>query len=277
MVDHLSTLGHDVHGAARRIQPSSRSHIVDLTELGGVEGLLTRLEPDVVLKIAGSAESDPTQLAESHVVTTVNLMVAAGRLRTPPVILVAGSAAEYGSPDGDSLVREDAALRPVSGYGWVKVAETTTARSLADALSLDLTVVRPFNIVSPDLPPSSALGNFRRQLNEGTGDTRVVRCGRVDVIRDYVTASFVGEAIAELVSDPPGGTVNVCSGVGIRLVDLMEAAAQQCGVDMKAVIDPDLAAIPAPAKIVGDPKRLNSLIAARPVTDTVSLALVLMG
>ena len=174
-------------------------------------------------------------------------------------------------------MREDAPLRPMSGYGWVKVVETTTALSFASSFGLDLTVVRPFNIVSPDLPASSALGNLRRQLKEGSGPERVVRCGRVDVIRDYVSASFVGEAISELVGEPPGGIVNICSGRGIRLSDLMEAAARHCGVELETLIDPDLAAIPAPAEVVGDPGRLNSLIAARPVTEPLDLAAELMG
>ena len=226
--------------------------------------------------MTGGAARDEVEFAEIHVVPTVNLMKAAARSNRPPAIFVSGSAAEYGDP-GEGLASEESTPHPMSTYGRVKFAETEAAGELARFHGLDLTVIRPFNPVMPDLPRSTALGNFRYQVLSGTGRKRTVICGRVDVIRDFITSSFLGDAVAELVDHPPGGIVNICSGVGVRLGAVMESAARLLDVELTLEEDPTLAGLAAPSTIVGDPSRLHSLIDVRANSTPESLASWLLG
>jgi nucleoside-diphosphate-sugar epimerase len=249
---------------------------VDLTNLAETTRFIGEIEPDAVVQMTGGVAFDPTRLTEIHLVPTINLVRAVSASVPSAALFVTGSAAEYGVV-GEGPVSEASPLHPVSPYGWVKLVETSTAREMARLESLNLTVVRPFNPVAPNLPRSTALGNFRAQVMEGEGATRRVVCGRVDIVRDYVTVRFIGEAVAELVESPSGGVVNICSGVGLRLDDVMFAAAKLLGVELVLDQDVELANLPAPASIVGDPARLDSLVEARPETTAEGLAAALLG
>ena len=69
--------------------------------------------------------------------------------------------------------------------------------------------------------------------------------------------------LLELEEWPP--ILNVCSGVGVELGDLLEAMASALGLRLRLLI-PELAAIPAAEKIVGDASLLRSygLVCDRP-------------
>jgi GDP-4-dehydro-6-deoxy-D-mannose reductase len=120
-----------------------------------------------------------------------------------------------------------------------------------------LTVLRPFNIVSHRLPPSSALGNMRRQLLAAAGRERSVRCGRLEIVRDFVPLASVVETVRRLLARPVSGqAIDVCSGVGIALGEILAAMAKRLDVDVRIVHDPDLVAMPAAPRVVGDPAAL---------------------
>lgn len=270
--------GHEAHGAARRVDQDPIFHELDLRDLDESTAYLRKLEPDVVIQMTGGAQSgDATELVATHILPTINLVAASSQVDRPPALIITGSAAEYGATPPGERASEDSGAKPVSGYGWIKAAETSLARSLAAVRGLALTAIRPFNIVSRDLPEITALGNFRRQILEGRGSLRTVRCGRIDIVRDYVTAPFVGSAVAELVESRYEGVVNICSGQGIELEQLLLAAGSLLEVGLRFEIDPALAAIPAVPHVVGDPTLLYSLVEARAITDVDELARELLG
>jgi nucleoside-diphosphate-sugar epimerase len=249
---------------------------VDLINVAETTRFIAEIEPDAVVQMTGGVSSDPTRLVEINLIPTINLIRALASSAPSAALFISGSAAEYGTV-GEGPVSEASPLHPVSPYGWVKLVETSTARELARLDGLRMTVVRPFNPVTPDLPRSTALGNFRAQVLAGEGATRRVVCGRIDIVRDYVTGRFIGETVAELVESPPGGVVNICSGVGLRLDDVMYAAARLLGVELVLDQDEQLASLPAPASIIGDPARLYSLVETRPEPNGEALAASLLG
>lgn len=276
LLARLRKLGPQVHAASRSAVEGTQSHSVDLTSPAGAEALVARVEPDVIFHLAGGTAGDPSLLHELNARTLTNVMQGAARLSRPPTVVALGSAAEYGEPPG-GVATESSPTEPVSPYGRTKLAGTSEARAISRASGVRLCVARPFNIVSPRLPPSTALGNLRRQLLEQTGGRRVVRCGRVDIVRDYVPLEFVADVLAALASAeelPP--VLNVCSGTGIALADLLDAMGALLGATVAVEPVPELMRIPAPSRIVGDPALLALLgLSCRPTPD--SLADVLLG
>jgi GDP-4-dehydro-6-deoxy-D-mannose reductase len=272
----LESGGHQVHRASRNQVLGPQARAVDLADLIETTDRIAEIEPDVVVQMTGGVGSDPTHLAEINLIPTINLIRAVAVSAPSAAVFVSGSAAEYGTGT-DGPISEESPLLPVSPYGWVKLVETSTARELARLDGLNMTVVRPFNPVTPGLPRSTALGNFRAQLLEAEGPTRRVVCGRVDIVRDYVTGRFIGEAVAALVKNPPGGVVNICSGVGIRLDEVMFSAARLLDVELVLDQDEELASLPAPASVIGDPTHLYSLVEARADSTADRLAVELLG
>jgi GDP-4-dehydro-6-deoxy-D-mannose reductase len=258
LLDRLHALGVDATGTSRAAGSAAavRADLLDPDQVGSV---LEQVAPAVVVHLVGSATGDARKLHLANVVTTRHLLEAIGRMSSPPAVLAAGSAAEYGDPVTDR-VAEEHPLRPVTEYGRAKVEQSRLVLEHAARAGIRACVLRPFNIVSPDLPATLALGNMRTQLLAGTGGERHVRCGRLDVVRDYVPLDFVTDAFVRLLDlEEWPSALNVCSGVGIELRALLDAMASELGVDLVVDIDPRLAAMPAAPRFVGDPGRLRSL------------------
>ena len=190
--------------------------------------------------------------------------------------MLIGSAAEYGM--SGERVTEETPTDPRSDYGRAKNVLTATARQ-AHRGGADVLVLRPFNIVAPELPVTNALGNLRTQAMAcGTGDSCVVRCGRLDVVRDFVTADFVAEAVVRgLTVEPTIPVLNVASGEGIVLHDLFDAVGRALGLRFDYRPDPQLVAIPAPDRMIGDPSALEAATGLRCLVDPQILALALIG
>ena len=252
----LAGAGADVVRTSRRAGADVLG--ADLTRADEVQALVEAATPDVVVHLAGGHASGRGAVYAANVLPTVHLVQAVASHAPTARLVVAGSAAEYGEGAGVPL-SEDAPCRPVNDYGRAKLAQTELARALAIASGLDLLVVRPFNVVAHDLPVAGALGNLRRQLLVDTGPVRRVMCGRTDVLRDYVVADDVAGCIAQLVlTEPSMDVVNLCSGTGVALQEVIDAAAAALDVDVELVRDPGLVALPAPDVVVGDPGRLAS-------------------
>jgi len=253
----LSAAGYEVIPVSRTPASLPGHRRCDLADRRQADELM-RSAPDAIIHLAGGQRAEPLALYRDNVLTTVHLLEAAADLATPPYCVVFGSAAEYGG--GERPVTESADLRPISDYGRAKVAQTALARAIAQQRSLPITVLRPFNVVSPRLPAGTALGNIRDQLRRQSGDRRAVRCGRLDVVRDYVPVAAVAEAVMRLLATPTPGVFNVCSGKGLELSAIVNAMARRLGAELAIEVDPELAALPAPPAAIGDPAALRAAI-----------------
>jgi nucleoside-diphosphate-sugar epimerase len=252
-------------------------HRCDLSVPEEAAALIEAVRPATIVHLAGGTSSDRHEVYRKNVLPTVYLLSSATRLGSPPYCIVMGSAAEYGEA-AEEVSAESSPLRPVSDYGRAKLAQTTLAESICAASGLPLTVLRPFNVVSPRLPPSAALGNLRRQLLEGEGRERIVECGRLDVVRDFVPLASVAESILRLVERPaPGPAIDVCSGTGLALGSILQAMAERLAVTVRIVQKPELLAIPAAARVVGDPSRLLRTTGVRIAVTAAGMAEILLG
>jgi nucleoside-diphosphate-sugar epimerase len=233
--------------------------------------------PDTVVHLAGGRGHSRAELFERNVLTTSNVIKAAADSQPIPGVIVMGSAAEYGAGRGEPF-HEDDPLQPVSDYGLAKVAQTALAISLGERLSVPVTVLRPFNPVSAELGREVALGNARAQLLEGRGPNRRLRLGRLDVVRDFVPVEFIVDAIIAVIDRRhENDVINVCSGVGIKLGDVVAAMAAVLGVSFVVDLEEDLAALPAADIVIGDPTRLEEKLGLRSHPTPESLAEILTG
>jgi nucleoside-diphosphate-sugar epimerase len=276
LVSHLDVSEWKVATTSR--SPMSGDHVIaDLRSREEAKRIIDRVRPQAVFHLAGETRGSLAELFDGNVATTINLLEALTPLEQLPHFVVMGSAAEYGEPE-TGLVRDTSPTSPQSDYGAIKRLQTNLALSVGQIHGLPVTVVRPFNIVSPDLPATSALGNIRQQLLRQTGDSRTVTCGRVDIFRDYVPVGVIVEALIRLATDSPTARIlNVCSGVGIRLGDIVQALAEQLDVQVHVHPRKDLVDLPAPNSIVGDAAPLENLLSKRFRPTPERIAQLLLG
>ena len=259
--------------------PSNRAdhYRCDLGVPGEAAALLDAVRPDTIIHLAGGTSPDRHELYRKNVLTTVHVLGAAAALAERPYCIVLGSAAEYGDA-GSTPTPESSPLQPATEYGRAKLAQTTLAESICAFAGLPLTVLRPFNVVSASLSATTALGHLRQQLLRGVGRERTVECGRLDVVRDFVPLTAVVETIRRLTVRPaPGQALNVCSGIGLELGAILQAAAARLGVTVRIVPRPDLLTIAAVSWSVGDPSRLVRATGLQIEATAEGIAEILVG
>lgn len=258
------------------LRPLDREHhvVADLEEPSSVAELVST-RPDVVLHLAGATAGDVGLLVRSNVLATANLL---GVLASGTRVVVTGSAAEYGTSDGERI-GESAPLQPVSRYGWTKACQTEVASAIAQQRDLALAVARPFNIVGPSLPKSTAFGNIKDQITSAKpGTTAILRTGRLDITRDFVPIDFVADVLTEMTMDAATkGVYNICTGQGLLLADIVAQMAKLRGVDLDQSVDPALASLPAAERIVGDPTKVTERFGLVSRPTAVDIADVILG
>lgn len=275
----LLASGHEVTTTSRR-SSGGRGHVVaDLTDRGQVDQLLRRSDPQAVLHLAGGAAPSAAALVRTNLDATSTLLHAlAARPEPLRRLVVTGSAAEYGEGDG-SPIREDHPAAPVGAYGRVKLAQRLLVQLMAQDVASSTVLARPFNVVSPGLAATTPLGNLRRQLALVEEGARVeVACGRLDLVRDFLSVTAVAQALVGLLTlKGAPGAINLCSGRATVLGDLFDSVARLSGRRAVFVVDETLGKLPAAASVVGDPRLVTSLGLVEPEAVDVLAAALLEG
>jgi nucleoside-diphosphate-sugar epimerase len=171
-----------------------------------------------------------------------------------------GSAAEYGDPGSADPVPETAEVHPVGVYGETKWAGSRAVLD-ARAAGLDAVVARGFNLVSHRLAPVSPLHQFVADVMALPPEGGEVEVWWPDTIRDHILLRDLAVAVARLAeAEVVPDIVNLCSGVGVRFGDIVEAIARRQRKDV-TIRSLDRPGIPA---VVGDPSRMIQHTGVRP-------------
>ncbi len=226
-----------------------------------LERVLGDRAPDCVFHLAGSTWGTAEELACANVGLTRALLRAVRRAGLSPTLIVAGSAAEYGSAitDGEPI-RESAVCAPFSAYGASKHAQTRAALEYADATGARVLVARIFNALGPNMPAHLALGDFSRQIASMPRKRGTLRVGNIDVRRDMMDVERTATLLYRLALHPGArGVVNVCSGQAPLLRDLVEMLIERCEGSIEIQIDWARIRGNEPRTILGSTDRLAEL------------------
>lgn len=249
----LGGRGHDVLVTDR----VTAGRACDVGDAAAVAALVAAVRPRGVVVCAGAPHDGPARdLYRVHVAGTLNVLEAVASHSPEAVVVLLGSAAEYGCVEAGRLpIREDEPCRPLGLYGCSKLAQTQLAHATASATGLRVRTARLFNVVGPGMPPRyffpALAGRIRRVA---AGGRFPLRDG--ESTRDFIHVDDVAAAVATLI-DPavPDGIYNVATGIETsvataaallgRLAGGAEAMAEGSGT--------------SPLRSVGDASRLRRL------------------
>jgi GDP-4-dehydro-6-deoxy-D-mannose reductase len=271
LVEALRRRGVDVRTLGRR-QSVDTTHIV-LEEASWDSPALDRVfedaAPDCIFHLAGKTRGTPAELTHANLGLIEGLLRALRRTTLRPRLVIAGSAAEYGSAirDGEPIC-ETAICAPLSAYGASKQAQTRAALAYADTSGTSVLVARIFNPLGPNMPTHLAIGDFASQIASMPRDRGTLRVGNIDVRRDMIDVEHIATLLCQLAADPNArGVVNVCSGQAPLLRELVEMLIDGCG--RKVDIEVDWARVRGnePRAIIGSTDLLEKLGCPPPPTD----------
>jgi nucleoside-diphosphate-sugar epimerase len=190
-------------------------------------------------------------------------VLAAVPARTP--VVVTSSSSVYGGTSGGRPSAEDAPLRPHGGYARSKVAVERLCRRRAERGGL-VCVVRPFTVAGEGQRSDMALARWIAAARTGR-PLRIL--GSWERTRDVTDVRDVADALVQLADLGVTATVNVGTGAGHTLREMVTAVATVLGVDPPTSVRP---AHPAEAiDTLADTRRLRRLLGWVPRTDLVDL------
>ncbi len=139
---------------------------------------------------------------------------------------MAGSCAEYGWDGLDGPCVEGVTpLAPATLYGAAKHATHVAAEAFARQEGLSLAWGRVFFSFGPGEAPGRLVAAVARGLLAGED----VPVSEGSQVRDFIAVEELGEAFAALVCSDVDGAVNVASGRGVAVRDLVALVARETG------------------------------------------------
>lgn len=179
--------------------------------------------------LPSASEEDPERDAE---LTLRPLRTVLASLRGRPGVrlaYVSSGGTVYGQPD--SLpVPESAPVRPLGSYGRLHLACEEEIARQCDEHGLDARILRCATVYGEHQQPDRGQGAVVTFLHRIEHGATIDLYGDGGTIRDYVYAGDVAAAAIELASIEDGPrVVNVASGAGTSLLELLRLAERQVG------------------------------------------------
>jgi nucleoside-diphosphate-sugar epimerase len=173
-------------------------------------------------------------------------------------IVHVGTSYEYGTEVG--VLAEDRRLVPTGVYGVTKAAASLAMQDHARRTGTRIAVVRPFSMYGP----LEGAHKFVPLVMDASREGRVVALTPGYQERDYLYVGDVVDACLTLatVNAFPGGEIfNICSGTGISLRMLANAAVTAAGGDPAVLRWGAKPYRPAESmRVIGDPAKLTAAI-----------------
>lgn len=240
--------------------PHGRWHKCDLLSRDEIRSLVERVRPTHLLHLAWETTppdywGSPKNL--SWLSAGLDLLVSFQELGGTRAV-IAGSCAEYSWNHG-TCNEIDTPLVPATVYGKSKAALHFAAEALAQLSGLSLAWGRVFYTFGPGEHPLRLVPSIIRSLTED----KTFLCRHPSGVRDFLFVDDLADAFVALLGSNVTGTVNLASGVRIRVGDLACNIACHLGKEYLLQLT-DEAEEGHIDVITADTNRLNNLIGWRP-------------
>lgn len=256
----LRAAGYEVIGLVESPPAAPDEVCANLLDAAAVEHAVAEAEPDRVVHLAAIsfvAHDDIEAFYRINLLGSLALMQAlaarAERIRT---VILASSANVYGNAESEAI-EETLLPAPINHYGASKLAMEHMAAAYRDRLPV--VIVRPFNYTGPGQSEQfvvpKLVAHFRRRAE-------AVELGNIDVVREFMDVRKVCEVYRRLLAceAAAGNTINICSGRGMRLREVIALLETQTGHRMEIRVNPRFMRAGEVRRLIGSPHRLVALI-----------------
>ena len=228
-LEHLMNQGVEIHAVSRRRHDSSADvtwHELDLLEDGAIRGLISKLRPTHLLNLAWNAEPGLYWTTRENLrwVRVGLEMIEAFAENHGERIVMAGTCAEYDWNYG-WCSESKTPLKPASLYGKCKYALYSILESYSKQVELSSAWGRVFFMYGPQEHSSRLVSSVIKSLLLG----QPARCTAGTQIRDFMHVSDVASAFIALLDSSVEGAVNIASGEGLMVRDLVQKIGIEIG------------------------------------------------
>lgn len=247
LIPRLIELGADVHGVD--LQECSEfqgctHHRCDLLNFEEMEAIIVQCRPSFVFHLAsqssvGTSWQHEWQTIETNSRSTYNLFKALEKPLLPVRLLLVSSIEVYGDHGFKKVtVRDD--LRPANPYAVSKAMTEMIAHKFQNS-SIEFVIARSSNHTGPGRPETFFEAHVAKQFAEAKIAGRravTLNLGNIDNIRDFSDVrDIVKKYLLLACQGKTGKAYNVCSGVGIKLRDIIAMLEEYSGIEARIIID----------------------------------------
>ncbi len=240
---------------------------VDMLDADAIDRAVETSAPDAIVHLAGisfppDADRSPEATYAVNVLGVVRLLASVRRRFSAgtldPVVLVIGSATQYGRHDASAMpLDERAEQRPSTTYAASKSAQEMAALQVFRADGVRVICTRSFNHSGVGHGAEYLLPSLVARVRRiSRGEAGALSLGN-DVVRDYLHVTDVARAYLDLLArGTPGEAYNVSSGRGVSVKELAADVLLRAGVRADISMSPALARSGDIPILVGSPAKL---------------------
>lgn len=256
----------------------------DIRDQKHLISVLKRYKPRAIMHFAGlmqvaDSQINPADFYDVNVTGTMRVLDA-GRMCGIKDIILSSSAAVYGLQDSTAPLCEGASLAPVNAYGRSKMMMEDIAQDYARAYDMRYAALRYFNAAGAD--PDGDIGTAYPKDTHLIPLLMLVASGHQEhitvfgqdydtpdstAIRDYIHVSDIAEAHVKALDhirvSKQSVTLNLGSGAGHSVLDVINAARRMTGVPISATNKPRRAG--DPPRLIADPSKAMRVLDWRPL------------
>lgn len=233
---HLSAALHTAFPEAKLVTTT-----FDLRDLEAVERIVRETKPTACFHLAAisaipDARKDPSAAWQINLIATLGLAESILRHAPDAQMLFPSSADAYGASFRNAArLDESAPLAPQNTYAATKAAADLALGAMA-ADGLKVVRLRPFNHTGAGQSAAFVLPSFARQIARICAGLQepAIEVGNLEVRRDFLDVRDVCDAyvacFAKRESIEPGLTLNIASGTGRRIGDILQMLCYIAGV-----------------------------------------------
>jgi UDP-glucose 4-epimerase len=268
--EFASRAGHEVLGLGRASQPA-RDWSGDYKQLdvatSDLASLIETFKPDAILHAAGTASvgaslAAPLDDLRAAMLTWANMLDGVRRSGLRPLLIFPSSAAVYGAAT-ELPINEDAAISPLSPYGFHKVACELLAKEYAECFGLRTVVCRLFSVFGPRQRRLFMWEMYKQATDQSDA---ITLGGSGEETRDYLHVEDVAAAMLSLIEkleqeSTSGGyqIFNIGSGVERNVLELAKQIRDVAG-SKKPIVSLGQLRSGDPKNWRADTSRLRALI-----------------
>jgi len=238
----------------------------DIRDRNQIENAVQKIQPEVIFHLGAQSSpsaswTEPERTFHVNVLGTLNLLETVRRAGLKPIVVVAGSSAEYGFSRPEEIpIQEERPLRPATPYGVSKVAATALALLYHRVFDMRVIVVRPFFVIGPRKMGDVCSDFARGVVAVESGRQTSLKVGNQEPVRDLLDVEDAVRALWLLAEKgAPGEVYNICSGVGHKIATVLEAFLRMGTRPIPVEHDPTFLRPVEEPSVVGDNSRLRTL------------------
>ena len=255
---YLENAGYAVYGTSL-FKEQMKIYQCNITKKDDIKRVLKTVTPDFFIHLSGisfAAHGSNEDFYKVNTIGTTNILDAFIELGlTPEKIILASSATIYGN-QGREVLDESLCPKPANHYGASKYAMECLAEGYFSKLPIIIT--RPFNYTGKGQTENFLIPKIVSHFKE---KKKVIELGNLDVSREFNDVDFVCEVYKHLLECSDNATmVNICSGRGIKLLDVIEMMNEIAGYKIQVEVNPAFVRKDEIKSLTGSAQKLTKII-----------------